>query len=105
MGICRPSLRYKHRRDPQFPLRMRLKELAATRVRFGSRRLAVLLGREGWMVNTKRAYRIYKEEGLMIRTKLRKKIARRSPLVVEHAEAPNQRWSMDFVAARLENGQ
>ena len=67
MGICRPSLRYKHRRDPQLPLRMRLKELAATRVRFGYRRLTVLLRREGWMVNTKRVYRIYKEEGLMIR--------------------------------------
>ena len=53
----------------------------------------------------KRVHRIYKEEGLMIRTKLRKKIARRRPLVVEQAKAPNQRWSMDFVAARLENGQ
>ena len=103
MGICRPSLRYKHRRDPQIPLRMRLKELAAARVRFGYRRLTVLLRREGWMVNAKRVYRIYKEEGLMIRTKLRKKIARRRPLVVESAKAPNQRWSMDFVAARLED--
>lgn len=105
MGICRPSLRYKHRRDPQIPLRMRLKELAAARVRFGYRRLTVLLRREGWMVNAKRVYRIYKEEGLMIRTKLRKKIARRRPLVVESAKAPNQRWSMDFVAARLEDGR
>ncbi len=57
------------------------------------------------MVNAKRVYRIYKEEGLMIRTKLRKKIARRRPLVVESAKAPNQRWSMDFVAARLEDGR
>ena len=84
---------------------MRLKEFAATRVRFGYRRLTVLLRREGWMVNAKRVYRIYKDEGLMIRTKLRKKIARRRPLVVESAKAPNQRWSMDFVAARLEDGR
>ena len=84
---------------------MRLKELAAARVRFGYRRLTVLLRREGWPVNAKQVYRIYKEEGLMIRTKLRKKIARRRPLVVELASGPNQRWSMDFVAARLEDGR
>ncbi len=105
MGICRPSLRYKDRRDPRIPLRMRLKELAATCVRFGYRRLTVLLRWEGWRVNAKRVYQIYKEEGLMIRTKLRKKIARRRPMVVESAKAPNQRWSMDFVAARLEDGR
>lgn len=103
--ICRASVRYRHRRDAQIPLRMRLKELAAARVRFGYRRLTVLLRREGWHVNAKRVYRIYKEEGLMIRTKLRKKIARRRPIIVEQAKAPNQRWSMDFVAARLEDGR
>lgn len=63
MGICRPSLRYKHRPAPQIPLRIRIKELAATRVRFGYRRLPVLLRREGWMVNSKRVYRIYKQGG------------------------------------------
>lgn len=72
-------------------------------MRFGYRRLTVLLRQEGWHVNAKRAYRIYK--GLMIRTKLRKKIARRRPLIVEQAKAPNQRWSIDFVAARLEDGR
>lgn len=105
VSIGRASVRYRHRRDAQLPLRMRLKELAAARVRFGYRRLTVLLRREGWPVNAKRVYRIYKEEGLMIRTKLRKKIARRRPLVVELASGPNQRWSMDFVAARLEDGR
>ena len=105
VSIGRASMRYQHRRDPQPALRMRLKELAAARVRFGYRRLTVLLRREGWPVNAKRVYRIYKEEGLMIRTKLRKKIARRRPLVVELASGPNQRWSMDFVAARLEDGR
>ena|SRR5664279_2987249 len=100
--ICRASIRYRHRHDSQIPLRMRLKELAAARVRFGYRHLTVLLRREGWLVNTKRVYRIYKEERLMIRTRLRKKIARSRPLLVELAKAPNQRWSMDFMAARLE---
>lgn len=104
-GLCRASVRYVSHRDPQTALRMRLKELAASRVRFGYRRLTVLLRREGWAVNAKRVYRIYKQEGLMIRTKLRKKIARRRPMIVEFANGPNQRWSMDFVAARFEDGR
>ena len=44
-----------------------LRELAAARVRFGYRRLTVMLKREGWNVNAKRIYRIYKEEGLIVR--------------------------------------
>lgn len=51
---------------------------AATRVRFGYRRLTVMLRREGWPVNAKRIYRLYTEDGLAVRTKMRKKIARRS---------------------------
>ena len=105
VGLCRGSARYVPHRDPQTALRMRLKELAASRVRFGYRRLTVLLRREGWPVNAKRVYRLYKQEGLMIRTKVRKKIARPRPLVVAFANGPNQRWSMDFVAARLEDGR
>lgn len=84
---------------------MRLKDLAMTRVRFGYRRLTVILRREGWLVNPKRVYRLYKEEGLEIRSKLRKKIDRRRPVIVDLATGPNQRWSMDFVADRLEDGR
>ena len=54
---------------PQTALRMRLKELAAARVRYGYRRLHILLRREGWAVNNKRIYRLYREEGLAIRSK------------------------------------
>ena len=57
------------------PLRLRLRDLAATRVRYGYRRLHVLLRREGWRVNHKRVYRLYREEGLGIRVKRRKKLA------------------------------
>jgi len=105
VGISRGGARYKSRKDPQNALRMRLKEMAAIRVTFGFERLTILLRREGWKVNRKRVYRIYREEGLMVRTKIRKKIARRRPLVVALATGPNQRWSMDFVAERLEDGR
>src|SRR5271163_4558732 len=62
------TLRYRSRRDPQTALRMRLRELAANRVRFGYRRLTVLLRREGWAVNAKRIYRLYSKDGLAVRT-------------------------------------
>jgi len=68
-GFGRSSQRYKSRRDPQTALRMRVKELAEARVRYGYRRLHVLLRREGWPANHKRIYRIYAEEGLSIRTR------------------------------------
>ena len=47
-------------------MRIRLRDLAGSRVRYGYRRLTVLLRREGWKVNTKRVYRLYREEGLQI---------------------------------------
>ena len=52
---------------------MRLKELAVARVRYGYRRLHILLQRKGWPVNHKRTYRLYKEEGLSIRSKVPKR--------------------------------
>ena len=61
-GFGRSSQRYRKRSDPQVALRMRLKELAAARVRYGYRRLHILLRREGWEVNHKRTYRIYRDE-------------------------------------------
>jgi len=99
--IQRSTLRYQGHRDRQEGLRIRLRELAASRVRFGYRRLTVLLKREGWRVNAKRIYRLYTEEGLTVRTKYRKKAASRQRVPQGLATAPNQRWSMDFVSDRL----
>ncbi len=84
---------------------MRLRELAASRVRFGYRRLTVLLRREGWLVNAKRIYRLYSEEGLTVRTKQRRKAASRQRVPQSAATAPDQRWSMDFVSDRLADGR
>jgi putative transposase len=84
---------------------MRLRELAASRVRFGYRRLTVMLRREGWRVNPKRIYRLYSEDGLTVRTKVRKKLARRSRVVTPKATRPNQKWSMDFMSAKTLDGR
>jgi putative transposase len=102
--MCRSSLRYVSVKDPEEPLRIRLRELAAARVRFGYRRLTVLLKRNGWEVNAKRIYRLYQEEGLTVRTKKRKRAAQtRVPLT--SAARPDHRWSMDFVSDRLADGR
>ena len=73
VGITRWINRYQSRRDPQDELRQRLRELAGNRPRYGYRRLTVMLRRAGWKVNTKRVYRIYREENLGVHTAKRKK--------------------------------
>ncbi len=91
--------------DPQTALRVRLRELAASRVRYGYRRLHILLQREGWAVNAKRVYRLYTQEGLTLRRRPPKRrrsgvhrIGRRAP------SRPNEQWSMDFVSDALMSG-
>jgi putative transposase len=87
-------------------LRMRMKEIAAVRVRYGFWRIYILLRREGFMDNHKRMYRIYKEEGLNLRSKR----PRRSKAGAHRMQRPeisniNQCWSMDFVADQLFDGR
>jgi putative transposase len=105
IGITRWINRYQSRRDPQVELRMRLRELAGSRVRYGYRRLTVLLRREGWAVNAKRVYRLYREEGLQVRTAKRAKRAAHVRVPLAMAMRASQRWSMDFVSDRLADGR
>jgi len=69
----RSTYHYKRRRPSQAVLRKRIPEIAETRVRYGYRRIHVLLRREGWQVNVKRVYRLYIEEGLLLRNKTPKR--------------------------------
>ena len=105
VGITRWTNRYQSRRDPQAELRMRLRELAGSRVRYGYRRLTVLLRREGWAVNAKRVYRLYREEGLQVRTRQACQKGRAHARSAAGAIRPNQRWSMDFVSDRFADGR
>jgi putative transposase len=96
---------YESRKDAQEPLRRRLREIAATYVRYGYRRLTVLLRREGWKVNAKRVYRLYEEENLKVRSVERKKIARRQRVPPVQAMGPDEGWSADFVSDKLTDGR
>jgi putative transposase len=105
VGITRWINRYRSRRDAQADLRLRLRDLAGSRVRYGYRRLTVLLRREGWKVNAKRVYRLYREDGLQVRTTKRAKRAARVRVPLAAARRANQRWSMDFVSDRFMDGR
>jgi putative transposase len=86
-------------------VRQRLKELAPERPRFGYRRLGVLLRREGHRVNAKRVLRLYREEGLKLRPKRRKRVASQQPIQPAPLTATNQRWTMDIVSDTLSCGR
>ena len=86
LRLNRCIYRRRPRRDEQAFLRMRIKEIAAVRVRYGYRRIHVLLKREGWTINVKRVYRLYKIEGLNLRNNTRRKRANQNR-VKPHSEA------------------
>lgn len=67
IGSSRSTHRYRSCRDERAELRIRLRDLATSRVRYGYRRLHILLKREGWQVNHKLVYRLYVEEDLQMR--------------------------------------
>ena len=101
----RSTYHYKSRRPSQAALRKRIREIAETRVRYGYRRIHVLLEREGWQVNHKRVYRLYVEEGLQIRNKRpKRKVAAKLREDRRAPTAPNEVWSMDFLSDQLFNG-
>jgi putative transposase len=98
--------RYQATRDGQVHLRMRINEIAAVRVRYGYKRIHVLLRREGWEINHKRVYRIYCEEGLNLRAKRpRRRVSAAHRVKVPAATGVNESWSMDFVTDSLFNGR
>ena len=105
LGVHRSLMRYRSRRAAPTRLCERLRALAVERPRWGYKRLAVLLRREGFNDNHKRIYRIYKAEGLAVRRRKRRRIAvtQRAPKL--SPTRPNERWSMDFMLDALANGR
>lgn len=104
--LARSMWYYKSTKRSDKAVRTRIKEIANTRIRYGVNRIHILLRREGWKDNKKRVHRIYKEEGLNLRSKR----PRRSKVAAHRMERPDlnnlhQCWSMDFVADQLFDGR
>ncbi|WP_113154401.1 IS3 family transposase [Nitratireductor sp. OM-1] len=97
---------YKSRRTGQAALERRIKEICETRVRYGYRRVHVLLRREGWTINMKKTRRIYNELGLQLRNRHPKRRVK-AKLREDRQEAigPNDVWAMDFVHDQLATGK
>ena len=105
LKVRRSTHRYQSTADEQANLRMGIKEIASTRVAYGYRKIHTLLLREGWQINHKRVYRIYREEGLMMRTKSpKRRVNCRCRIERPKATRPNATWSMDFMADQLFDG-
>ena len=106
IGLSRTSFGYKPVVKPdEEVIRKRLKKLAETRRRFGCPRLHVMLLREGFMLNHKRTERIYKQEGLILRIRRRKKLSSLLRIETPKPGYPNHIWSMDFMRDSLACGR
>lgn len=105
VGISRSLYRYRSRRLDNAPLRTRIEEIAAIKRRHGYRRVYLRLRREGWEVNRKRVYRIYREAGLAVRRRKRKRIGHVERKPLPKPTMANVSWSMDFVADGLDGGR
>ncbi len=106
LGLGRSTHRYRARKaERDDALRAKLKEMAAKRMRFGYRRLTAMLVREGVPANHKRVYRLYREEGLAMRIRQRRRIRWTGAVSGPVATRANQRWSIDFVNDCVSTGR
>lgn len=112
IGMHRGSWRYRPRERDEAALRTRLRELAGERPRFGYRRLWVFLRRERtengeprWLVNHKRVYRLYREEGLAMRRRKRKRFRAEARVPLALPKTANEVWTMDYTHDELASGR
>lgn len=105
VGCQRMTVRYRSRRPDDRRLRERLVALARERRRFGYRRLLIFLRREGFVVNHKRLFRLYREERLTVRRRRGRKraLGTRTPMPVP--ALPHDLWALDFVADQFVSGR
>ena len=101
VGLARSVQQYRPQQRNDDAVVERLKELASENRRYGYLRLHALLRREGLVMNHKRTYRLYLEQGLQVRTKKRRKLPRRDRIEPIVPERPMQRWSLDFMSDQL----
>jgi putative transposase len=105
LGTDRTSVRYRSTRPDDAAIRVRLRELAAQRRRFGYRRLHILLTREGLVMNHKKLRRLYREERLAVcrRGSRKRALGTRAPMAIP--QGANQRWSLDFLSDAFTDGR
>jgi putative transposase len=103
--LSRSRWQYRSRRGDDAELRGRLRELASRKPRWGYQQLHVLLRREGIVVNHKKVLRLYREEGLAVTRRRRRKHVAASRVPLPRPTRRTERWSMDFVSDALASGR
>jgi len=101
----RATQRYIAKKNENILLKMRILDIASSRVRYGYKRIHVLLLREGWRINHKAVYRIYCQEGLNLRYRQKRKRVSQARLPKVDVTGVNQCWAMDFMSDALFNGR
>jgi putative transposase len=106
LALDRNTLRYRSRRHEDDALRTRIREIAEQKRRYGCPRIYVRLRREGWRVNHKKVERIYyRDEGLSLRRRRRKKLAAIPRVALPRPTEPGRCYALDFVHDRLATGR
>ena len=109
IGLSRSTLQYKAaKKDDEEELRLSMVRLAKQYGRYGYRKIAELLRVEGWAVNHKKIERLWREEGLQLpeRHKKRKRLYHKDSSVIRlRPHYPNHIWSVDFVHDKLSSGR
>ena len=108
IGLARSSLQYRPARRDDDALRLALIRLAKQYGRYGYRKIAELLRIEGWKVNHKKVERIWREEGLQLpqRHKKRRRLYHKDASIIRlRPTHPNHVWSIDFVHDKLDSGR
>ena len=105
LKIDRSSIRYRRQRSDDAHLRARMREVASERRRFGYRRIHLMLKRQGIVMNLKKLRRLYREERLQVKRRGGRKraLGTRRPILLP--DAPNRRWSLDFVSDAFTDGR
>lgn len=101
VGLSRSVAQYRPVSRDDGAVIARLRALASEHRRYGCPRLHAMLRREGLVMNHKRTERLYRVEGLQVRTKKRHKLPRRDRVAAQVPERPMQRWSLDFMSDQL----
>lgn len=107
LGLGRSTCRYESKRRDDMALRQKIRAIAQARPRFGYRRILVMLKREGLRIGSERLRRLYREEGLSLRMrpKRRRKLASYLRIVAPPPQGPHERWSMDFMVDSFMDGR
>ena len=105
IGVQRSSIRYESVAEEPVKLVAAMREIATQRPRAGYRTIHRHLRKRGIHANHKRVYRLYKREGLKVRTKRRRRFAASPRMNLAKVTQPNQRWGMDFVSDHLVDGR